>query len=97
MLTGESRFYISTRLGIEPGSFMTGSKRVDHWICGTMCKCSKIAGSPQVHVYWHCLSKAPVEDRYYAQKSNVVLHHAISIYTDFNAIWRLYTVPASKG
>jgi hypothetical protein len=29
-LTGESRFHISTPLGIEPGSFMMGSKRVDH-------------------------------------------------------------------
>ncbi len=27
MLTGESRFHISTPLGIEPGSLMTGSKR----------------------------------------------------------------------
>jgi hypothetical protein len=27
-LTEESRFHISTPLGIEPGSFMTGSKRV---------------------------------------------------------------------
>jgi hypothetical protein len=38
-LTGESRFHISTvhtPLGIEPGSLMTGSKRVDHWTSGTM-------------------------------------------------------------
>ncbi len=30
-LTGESLLHISTPLGIEPGSLMTGSKRVDHW------------------------------------------------------------------
>jgi hypothetical protein len=32
-LTGESRFHISTLLGIEPRSLMTGSKRVEHWNC----------------------------------------------------------------
>ncbi len=31
MLIGESWFHISTPLGIEPGSLMMGSKRVDHW------------------------------------------------------------------
>jgi hypothetical protein len=46
-LTGESRFYISTPLGIEPGSLMTGSKWVDHWTIVTVCECSEIAGSPQ--------------------------------------------------
>ncbi len=39
MLPGESRFHISTPLGIEPGSLMTGSKRVDHWTSGTVCEC----------------------------------------------------------
>ncbi len=29
-LTGESRFHISTPWGFEPGSLMTGSKRVVH-------------------------------------------------------------------
>jgi hypothetical protein len=33
LLTGEFQFHISTLLGIEPGSLMTGSKRVDHWNC----------------------------------------------------------------
>jgi hypothetical protein len=47
MLTGESRFHISIPPGIKPGSLMTGSKQVDHWISGTVCKCSEIAGSPQ--------------------------------------------------
>ncbi len=42
-LAGESRFHISTPLGIEPGSLMTGSKRVDHWTSGTVCECSEIA------------------------------------------------------
>jgi hypothetical protein len=46
-LTGESQFHISTPLGIEPGSLMTGSKWVDHWTSGTVCECSEIAGSPQ--------------------------------------------------
>jgi hypothetical protein len=47
MLTGEYRFHISTPLGIEPGSLMTGSKRVDHWTSGTVYERSEIAGSPQ--------------------------------------------------
>jgi hypothetical protein len=47
MLTGESRFHTSTPLGIEPGSLMTGSKRVDQWTSGTVSECSEIAGSPQ--------------------------------------------------
>ncbi len=47
MLTGESRFHISTPLGIEPGSLMTGSKRVDHWTSGTVRGCSETVGSPQ--------------------------------------------------
>jgi hypothetical protein len=35
-LTGESLFHISTPLGIEPGSLIMGSKRVDHWTSGTV-------------------------------------------------------------
>jgi hypothetical protein len=35
-LTGEPRFHISTPLGIELGSLMSGSKRVDHWTSGTV-------------------------------------------------------------
>jgi hypothetical protein len=46
-LTGESRFHISTPLGAEPGSLMTGSKGLTHWTSETLHKCSKIAGSPQ--------------------------------------------------
>jgi hypothetical protein len=46
-LTGESRFHLSTTLGIEPGSLMRGSKQVDHWTRGTVCEYSEIAGSPQ--------------------------------------------------
>jgi hypothetical protein len=46
-LTGESRFHISTPLGIDPGSLMMGSKQVDHWTSGTVCEYSEIAGSPQ--------------------------------------------------
>jgi hypothetical protein len=48
-LTGESRFHISTPLGIEPESLMMGSKRVDHWTSGTVYECSENAGSPQAH------------------------------------------------
>jgi hypothetical protein len=47
MLTGESRFHISTPLGIEPGSLMTGIKGWTHWTSETVCECSEIAGSPQ--------------------------------------------------
>jgi hypothetical protein len=50
MLKGESRFHIGTTPVIEPGSLMTGSKRVDHWTSGTVYECSEIAGSPQDEV-----------------------------------------------
>ncbi len=46
-LTGESWLHISTPLEIEPGSLMTGSKRVDHWPSGTVYEGSEIAGSRQ--------------------------------------------------
>jgi hypothetical protein len=48
MLMGESWFHISTLLGIEPGSLMTGNKRVDRWTSGIMSKPSEIALSQQV-------------------------------------------------
>jgi hypothetical protein len=51
-LTGESRFHISTPLGIEPGSLMTGSKQGDHWTSGTVYECSEIVGSPQIYNGW---------------------------------------------
>jgi hypothetical protein len=38
---------ISTPLGIEPGSLMTGSKWVTHWTSETVYECSEIVGSPQ--------------------------------------------------
>jgi hypothetical protein len=47
-LTGESRFHLSTPLGIEPRSLMTGSKRVDYWTSGTVYECSEIAGYPHI-------------------------------------------------
>jgi hypothetical protein len=48
MLAGDSRFQICKySLEIEPGSLMTGSKRVDYWTCGTVYECSEIAGYPQ--------------------------------------------------
>ncbi len=47
-LTGESRFHISTLLGIVAGSLITGSKGLTHWTSETVCECSEIAGSPQV-------------------------------------------------
>jgi hypothetical protein len=47
MLIGESRFHISTPLGIEPGSLMTGSKGLTHWTSDTVYERSEIAGSPQ--------------------------------------------------
>jgi hypothetical protein len=53
MLTGESRFHISTPLGTEPGSLMTGSKQVDHWTSGPVYECSEIAGTPHSNEkYW---------------------------------------------
>ncbi len=51
MLTGESRCYRSTRLGIEPGSLMTGSKWLTHWTSKTVCECSEIAGSPHCQLF----------------------------------------------
>ncbi len=45
-LTGESRFHISTPLGIELRSLMTGSKGLTHWTSETVCEYSEIAGSP---------------------------------------------------
>ncbi len=48
MLTGESRFHISTPLGIEPRSLMTGSKWADRWSSGTEYEYSEIAGSPNI-------------------------------------------------
>jgi hypothetical protein len=45
-LTGECWFHISTPLGIEPGSLMMGSKRVDHWTSEIVYECIEIAGSP---------------------------------------------------
>ncbi len=50
MLTEESRFHISTPLGIEPGSLMTGSKGLTHWISEAVCECSEIAGSPHYQI-----------------------------------------------
>jgi hypothetical protein len=47
MLTGESRFHISTPLGIEPGPLMTGSKGLTHWNSETVYECGEISGSPQ--------------------------------------------------
>ncbi len=46
-LIGESQFHISTPLGIEPGSLMTGSKGLTHWTSETVYECREIAGSPQ--------------------------------------------------
>jgi hypothetical protein len=52
MLTWESWYHLSTPLGIEPGSLMTGRKWVVHWTSETWCECSEITGSPQ---YKHIL------------------------------------------
>jgi hypothetical protein len=46
-LTGEFLFHFSIPLGIEPGTLMMGSKRVDHWTSGTVYECNEVAGSPQ--------------------------------------------------
>jgi hypothetical protein len=49
-LTGESRFYISTLLEIEPESLMTGSKGLTRWTSETVYEYSEIAGSAQYSV-----------------------------------------------
>ncbi len=46
-LTGESRFHISTPLGIEPWPLLMGSTGLIHCTSETVCECSEIAGSPQ--------------------------------------------------
>jgi hypothetical protein len=48
MLIWESRFRISTPLGIELRSLMTGSIRVTHWTSETVYECREIVGSPQM-------------------------------------------------
>ncbi len=62
--------------------------------------CYKFAGNvalkAEVHVYWHCLRQAPVEDRYYFNNNNVVPLHSIRLPTNFHTIWRLYTIQATK-
>ncbi len=72
-LTGEYRFHIRTPLGIEPGSLIMGSKRVDHWTSRTVYECSKIAGSPQydlptvIYNYFQCtdIMKAKLKSEEY--------------------------------
>ncbi len=49
-LTGESRLHISTPLGIENGSLMTGSIGITHWTSETVYECREIAGSPQTAI-----------------------------------------------
>jgi hypothetical protein len=51
MVTGEFQFHISTPLGIEPRSLMTGIKRADHWTSGTEFECDEIAGSPHPYLF----------------------------------------------
>ncbi len=51
MLTGESQFHTSTPRGFEPGSLVTGSKRVVHWTSETWWEWSEIAGSAHCTVY----------------------------------------------
>ncbi len=48
--TGQSRFHISTPWGSEPGSLVTGSKRVVHWTSETLWEWSEIAGSPHCYI-----------------------------------------------
>ncbi len=50
MLLGKYHFHISTSLGIEPGSLVMGSKRVNHWTSGTVYECSEIAGSTHFRI-----------------------------------------------
>ncbi len=51
--------YISTPLGIEPGSLMMGNKRVDHWTSGTVYECQRWAPAifSVVHFCWSAIQK----------------------------------------
>ncbi len=49
MLTGETQFHLSTPLGIEPGSLMTGSKCVDHWTSGPVQLCINVVSLQALH------------------------------------------------
>ncbi len=51
MLTGESQVLTSTSLSIEPGSLMTGSKRVTYWTSETVDECSEIADCAQSKIF----------------------------------------------
>jgi hypothetical protein len=77
MLTGESRFHISIPLGIEPGSLMTGSKRVDHWTSGTVYECSEIAGSPQTTILGRTLE-------FSLHMCTTILTHWLKWYIQYN-------------
>jgi hypothetical protein len=48
-LTGESRFHISTPLGIEPRSLMTGSKWVDQWTKKKLALCMNAVRLQALH------------------------------------------------
>ncbi len=56
-----------------------------------------VACKAEVHVYCHCLSQAPAEDRYYTHKSNVASLCIAILYTNFHGNWRVLTIQAGKG
>ncbi len=71
------------------------------WIFTTFGECSQfrldVARKVKVHVYRHCLSQAPVEDRYYTHESNVAPLCISKLYSNFHVNWRVFNVPAKKG
>ncbi len=51
-LTGESGLHISTPPGIEPGSLITGSKRVVHWTSETRCDAVRLQALHNIEKHW---------------------------------------------
>ncbi len=82
-LLEESWFYISTSLGIEPGSFMTGSKGLTHWIVRLCVNAVRLqALPPHYSIYSTYMYKTPrdgsTEVRRRPQRDKIVIVAASS-------------------
>ncbi len=80
MLTGESRFHISTSQWTESRFLITTSKWVDHWTIGNVCECSEIAGSPQVHFTKNYSITV------------ITLHYILALSHNVSGLWRKVVV-----
>ncbi len=80
-LTGESRFHISTPLGFEPGSLVTGSKQVVHWTSETWWEWSEIAGSPHMQRKNFTTIRA-LKDLFWISSNSVGTEELFSIFPD---------------